>query len=264
MLIGRVGHDPGRDVVVYLRIPKTGSSSLARMLEDAFGATRSAELPDRQVDALDCGPRRLHDRLRRWGMRRRDGLARAAGALAGRKDPLADALFLHGHHPLWARLPTGRRPLFITMTRDPIERFLSNYYFIRAKAERGGGSRLKQAALAGDPDGFASAVLRSPAAARLNGMCLYLAPSGRFEDARDALDEGVFAAAPLEEIAGFALLLAGALGLPEPAVRHDNAGPVRPRDMPVSPKVEAALRAALAPDFRLHEHVAESARRLMA
>ena len=145
-----------------------------------------------------------------------------------------------------------------------IERFLSNYYFIRAKAERGGGSRLKQAALAGDPDGFARAILRSPAAARLNGMCLYFARSGRFEDARDALDDGVFAAAPLEEIGGFARLLAGELGLPEPTVRHDNPSPGRPRDMPLSPKIEAALRDALAPDFRLHEHVAENGRRLIA
>jgi hypothetical protein len=263
MLIGTVAYSTERDVVVYLRIPKTGSSSLSRMLEDAFGPERTAELPDRQVDSLDHGPRRLHDQLRRWGMRRRDGLTRLAGGVGAPRHRRADAAFLQGHHPIWARLPSRRRPLFITMTRDPVERFLSNYYFVRARAERGGRSRLKRAALAGDPDEFARAILRSPAAARLNGMCLYLARSGRFEDARAALESRVFAAAPLDEIGAFGRLLAAALSLPEPPVRHENASRGWPRDNPLSARVEAALRAALDPDRRLHDHVGASFQRLL-
>lgn len=65
MLIRNMNFDTEHDVVVYLRIPKTGSSSLSRMLSEMFGEDRTGRLSDRQVDALDFGAARLHDQLRR-------------------------------------------------------------------------------------------------------------------------------------------------------------------------------------------------------
>jgi len=187
-------------------------------------------------------------------MRRQDFLARALGF---RRDRVGEAQFLHGHHPLWARLATFRKPLFITMTRDPVERFLSNYYMIRRKAERSGKSSLKHRVLREDPDLFATRIIRSPAAKRLNGMCLYLTRSGQFEDARLALETRLFAAARLDEIGAFSCLLADALGLPAPDMQHVNTGRNRPQSNPLSPKVEERLRAVLDPDRRLHDHIGE-------
>lgn len=186
-------------------------------------------------------------------MRRQDSLAR----LSGFRKRERRAQFLHGHHPLWARLPTSRRPLFITMTRDPIERFLSNYYFIRAKAERSGKIALKRRVLTEDPDLFATRVMESPAAKRLNGMCLYLARSGRFEDARNALETRLFAATQLDNLGPFSCRIADALGRPAPDFQHVNIGKNRPNSSPLSPKVEARLKAALDPDRRLHDHIGE-------
>jgi len=61
MLIRKADFNRDSDVVVYLRIPKTGSSSLSNMLAELFEEDRTAPLPDRQLDAWDYGLPRAHD-----------------------------------------------------------------------------------------------------------------------------------------------------------------------------------------------------------
>ncbi|MEM0923306.1 MAG: sulfotransferase family 2 domain-containing protein, partial [Pseudomonadota bacterium] len=142
------GFDRTRDVLVFLSIPKTGSTSLSEMLIDAIGPDASCHLPDRQVDAWNQGLVRMQDQLRRSAMRFRDRILRRDWALA-------QATFLHGHHPFWAPIPGWRRPVYITLMRDPLARTLSGYFYIRQKAERMRRmSPTKRRILSCDPDDF--------------------------------------------------------------------------------------------------------------
>lgn len=247
----RFDHD--RQVLVYLSIPKTGSSSLTRMLTEVFGAEHAALLPDRQVDAFNHGWRRTHDQFRRMTMRMSDRVTgRDQGAFAAR--------FLHGHHPLWAPLPTRRPPVFITMLRDPVDRFLSIYFYIRQKAEAMQRmNALKSRVLAADPDDYARLVLGSPAARRLNGQCLYLARDGRFPTAREALSEKVADVASLEDLRRFAERLSDFLGSAALPAQRVNVARHPHRATSLSPKVEEALRGALSQDLRLYDFVRERA-----
>ncbi|MEL6337467.1 MAG: sulfotransferase family 2 domain-containing protein [Pseudomonadota bacterium] len=247
--------DHATQVLVYLSVPKTGSSSLTRMLTEVFGPEHVAQLPDRQVDAFNHGWRRVHDQFRRMSMR-------TVNRITGKDKKAFAARFLHGHHPLWAPLPTRRSPVFITMFRAPVDRFLSTYFYIRQKAEAMTQmNALKQRVLATDPDDYARRVMGSPAARRLNGQCLYMARDGSFAAARAALEQRLSDFASLEDLPDFARRLSDFLGCDELPVQRVNVARHPGRDTSLSPKVEDALRAALSDDLRLYDFVQERAQR---
>ena len=254
-----------RDVMAFVRIPKTGSTSFATIFQAAVGPERSEKLPDRRIDSWDMGLERTHDHLRRLGVRVIDGVKRLNGRLAGRRDSFAEAQFLHGHHPLWALLPTSRSAHYVALVRNPIDRFLSQYFCIRGKAEArpGGGSIEKRRVLEMEPVDFVQWLLASPVQRRLNGQCLYLAPSGTLEDARSALEIKVLAVAPVTDLGELALVVSDVMGVPAPEVRHENISHNRPRQNPLGPRVEARLRQALEPDIQLCDYVLEDRDRLL-
>ena len=257
--------DVDRDAVVFLRIPKTGSISFATMFRDTLGPDRWARLPDRRIDAWDMGIQRAHDQLRRFGMQLQTNLQRWTGGIAGKNDPLADAVFLHGHSPVWAPLPTRRRAHYVTLLRDPVDRFLSQYFYIRGKAEsrHRGGSAEKRRVLQLEPDDFVDWLLNSPARKRLNGQCLYLASSGTYEDARAAAEDKLLAAAAVSDLGELATVVSRFMGVPEPEERRDNVGHNRPRRNPLGPPTEARLRQALEPDIQLFDFVQANRERLL-
>lgn len=258
--------DPDNDVLVFLRVPKTGSTSLARMLVAAVGQRNSAALPDRHVDGLDHGWKRAHDQLRRFGVRLSDDIAGYSKKIIGSADPIADARLLYGHHPLWAPIRTRRRRRHIIMFREPVERFLSLYFYYRAKALKRGQSSLsleKRLAVDEDVNDAVLRILSKTSPRRLSSQCRYLARAATFETAKAELDNNVLMASTLHDLDRLNDALARYLGVPPPAVAHANAGTIRPRTNPLTPKVEARLRAALEPDRRLYDYVCENRERLI-
>lgn len=106
-----------QEIVVSVHIPKTGGTSFRRILEDCYGSAifedydwlkRPKVLSGTSLDASD-------DQIR--------------AALKGVR-------CIHGHFPAqkYARLREieGIRPIFITWLRDPVERAVSAYYFLRS------------------------------------------------------------------------------------------------------------------------------------
>lgn len=106
-----------QEVVISVHIPKTGGTSFRRILEDTY---RDAILED-------------YDWLTR-------PKAFSGSTLDASDDEIRDALkgirCIHGHFAAqkYKRLQEidGIRPIFITWLRDPVERAISAYYFLRA------------------------------------------------------------------------------------------------------------------------------------
>ncbi len=106
-----------QEIVISVHIPKTGGTSFRRILEDTF---KGGILED-------------YDWLKRPEVL--DG-----ATLEGRDDEIRKALkgvkCIHGHFAaqkyLRLREIEGIRPIFITWLRDPVERAVSAYYFLRA------------------------------------------------------------------------------------------------------------------------------------
>ncbi|MEM6944792.1 MAG: hypothetical protein AAF565_13665 [Pseudomonadota bacterium] len=248
---------PNDDVLFLMRIPKTGSTSLALMLGSHFPAEARAKLLGRSLDGWDHGLARIHDQFRRWMVRSSRGFAARAGAVIGRPDPVATARFLEGHHPIWAPIRTRKRVRAVTVLRDPVDRFLSNLAFIRNRARTRAlpRSQVKTGALALEPDAFVRGLLASSARTRLNSHCLYLTPTARFEEAARALDEHLIMAALYEDLPLLNETVASWLGEPPAAMRREKTGMREAEDLTLSPQTTADLRAALAEDYRLLDHI---------
>lgn len=258
---GDAKFDRDRDVLVFLRVPKTGSTSLARMLMRAMGPRQNGRLPDRHIDGLDHGLRRAHDQLRRFGSRLTLRVIGAYRRSRGELDRIPNARFLHGHHPLWAPIATRRRRRHIIVMREPVDRFLSLYFFYRAKAakRKGGSVGFEKRQIAGEDvnDGI-SRLLSTVGPKRLNSHCRYLTRSAKFEDARAELRKGVVMAASLDDLDEMKRSLERYVGFADKTMYRRNVGSLRPKANPLSPSVEARLRAALEPDIRLFDYLREN------
>lgn len=93
-----------RRPVLFAHIPKTAGTSLVRYLEDQFGQDRTL-------------------RMSLWAHERR----RQVALLNGSRD------FVHGHVGVALASSFDCRPIVLTLLRDPVERTLSNFWFLQAR-----------------------------------------------------------------------------------------------------------------------------------
>ena len=109
-------NSPENIVIVYNRIPKTGSTSF-------MNATYKLALVNRFSVALV----KLSTKKYLWHFNDQYFFAKNITLWQARKP----AVF-HGHFPFLGFIPLGfPQPLYINIVRDPLERFVSHYYFLR-------------------------------------------------------------------------------------------------------------------------------------
>lgn len=116
-----------------VRIPKSGSRSLAKMVEKSLPSSHHFEIPQLNIDPTH----KLHP-AERFRARRRilRGLlkfrALTTGTLWRNISRLAgDGDILSGHMPYGTPQLPGWKLEYITLLRDPVERVVSEYYYSR-------------------------------------------------------------------------------------------------------------------------------------
>jgi hypothetical protein len=97
------------DLVYFVHIPRTGGTTLHELLASRFPADRSRKGGSRRDVALDL--RRTHP-----------------GELAGLR-------LMSGHHDTNVTALLGRRPIFVTLLREPIARTMSWYEILKRMPE---------------------------------------------------------------------------------------------------------------------------------
>jgi hypothetical protein len=260
MLFRSAPLDLARNVIVVVHVPKTAGSALCDALFEHFGPEQCfvADSPEK-IGKIH--PNRLH-RLA-WTMR--EELRMAAMRLRGGEPRLAEfhsraelqrfQLF-EGHFALGAEPKISRKPVYLTLVREPVDRFLSQYYYahdLRAKWPE--GSRDRHPYWTYDIDRFVDYAYARRRWTDANLQCRLIGGAANFAAARRAVDDRVFLAAPSQRLDDCLELLQPVLGLRSTVAPRSNVGNARQGQAPPSPAALAKIREMTSEDQLLFDYV---------
>jgi hypothetical protein len=212
------------DSVFFVHVPKTAGSSFRTVLKRWFGS---------ELMIFDS-----HDRAafsRAW--EDRDGPARAVAGHFG--------FGLHQAAP-------GCRPIYLSLVRDPVERFVSLYKHALQTPDH-----LLHGAAGAGLESFLSHCLSEPRArGQTTGIqCFFVSGQRSFEDARPVVDEAYSLIAPTDQFPEFVARAARLLGKPAPDAPARNVRPATPELIEAAARLADRIREAHQEDQRLYEHV---------
>jgi hypothetical protein len=254
--------DFSRHVLVFVHIPKTAGSAACDALFEQLGSDRCLVTNDGKVG-------KIHEsRLHKVAWRARNSIHNAALRLLG-VDPLlpkgvarADLgrmRLLEGHYALGDELKVGRKPVYLTTLRDPVDRFLSDYYYrFDQRARWPAGKRERHAFWTYDVDRFVDHVYARRAWNEINLQCRYLGGEDSFAAAKRAVDDRVFLAAPSSRLNEFLQLLRPVLELNSTQAPRSNVGAARRAKAPPSAETFARIREMVAEDQLLFDYVSRA------
>ena len=247
-----IAHDPARHRIVLVHIRKTAGTSLGQMLGGAFGDPLGEMIEAGTHARADRGVLRLHRQARfaLLAMRRRWRIR--ALQRAGRPAHLAhDAPFIAGHFVLGAEPGCDRAPLYVTLVREPVDRLVSDYWFMRGKRDRSRGDALDPALYDQPLAAFADALIRDPHLYRDNLQCRTLAGTAEPGEAVRRARERLWLAAATDQFTGLAGALGRAIGRDLGPVRQAKRNARRPAGTGLDPARTEALAALNAGDAAL-------------
>jgi hypothetical protein len=232
--------NPTSDAVVFLHIHKTAGTTLRSLTDRQYRPEEIASVDWKRLEAFKASPAEDRARIR----------------------------LLRGHMPFGLHEHLPRPSTYITLLREPLDRAVSHYYWVRERPEH----ELKTQAVAGD----LVAYLESGVAADLdNGQVRLIAgapfvPFGEMteahlEQAVRNLDERFALAGLSERFDESLVLLRDALGWRRPLYyTRQNETRGRPRAA-LDARTAGALRAHNALDLELYAYAADRfARRIAA
>ena len=255
MLYGRVTPDPATEQIVFIHIRKTAGTALAAALAEGLGA-RTPAITHWGAQREERGLLALHGPLRRAAVNLREHAWVLAARAAGRDVPLMENQpFFAGHFVLGEEPPGPRPRFYLTVLRDPAERFLSDHGFMRGKRDRARADCLDPALYDLELPEFVAALEARPEVYLHDYQCRQLA-GGRpdAEAACAAVDDKLWLAAPMTRLDAMLDKAGAALGLRFPPLATVSRTPRRHRTDEDPEGLLTRNRALTPGDARLYAH----------
>ena len=261
MLYQNVPLDFEKQVLVFIHIPKTAGSSLSEALRQSLG-------PKNCVACLSVKYQKVFSSaLHRTHWNAKNYIRNSIKILSGSHPLLPSSAkyidtnrtsLLHGSFPINYEPNNAREPIYIAMVRDPVERFISQYYYdidvMSALPEK---SRKPHHYRVYDMDSYVDYVYERRRWTDTNLQCRFIGGDESFEAARAAIDHKVFLVAPVHRSANFAELLGPVLSLDAMELPRINVGQTRQNKPPPSAKTRAKIADMVPNDRRLFDYVCQ-------
>ncbi len=158
-----------------------------------------------------------------------------------------------GHFPFGLHDAVACRPYYLSLVRDPVDRFVSAYQHA-CDTET---NALHAAAAALDLDKFYEHTLSDPQARRhtVGIQCQFLAGARSFAQARDVVDDHYRLVAPIEAFDDFLAMTATLLGKAAATAPRRNIRPIAAGLADAARRLEPRIRQEHKDDQLIYEHV---------
>ena len=181
---------------------------------------------------------------------------------------LRQIAFFHGHFCIGQEPRTGRKPIYLTVVREPVDRFLSYFYYrldqlaTMKRENRLGGSHPmidqfeRPPAL---PMEFLELLFASGAQNWRDSQVRYFSSRGTFEAARAVIVQYDVITAPMTQLDAFAKKVGEKLDLGQLRIAHMNKGRSRDRATGATLSNDDAdtIRNFFQEDQKLYDYVSE-------
>lgn len=211
--------------LLFVHVPKTAGVSFFSALESAFGKQNCL-----RFERGGKGDLALYD---------------------GLSEELLHRLTVLGGHlllPQFKMRDISDRNI-ITLVREPVDRALSAYYYIRGKQDHPLRDTLGSMSLSEYID------YMGESKAQGNNQCWYLCGEGDFEQARTTLENEYFLFAAIEQLPEFCSLLSKRLNLPQLTLPFKNKTATRKFADDIEPPLIEKLQLMTADDQKLYRWV---------
>ena len=214
--------------VLFVHIPKTAGISLYSAMAKSFGPQHSLRYPRSTEEFKQQFLRLSDEELHRYRL------------MSG-----------HFNLPFWLRRDLGGR-VIVALIREPVERALSTYRYIRSWTGHPRHALLGKASIADYVDYYVAETSRH------NGQCMLLCGSGDFQAAKEMAQKQIDLLGSVEQIARLTNALSDRLGVPLVLGRENRSVVEHPKRNDLDAALIAKLQSCNVEDCKLWSYVIES------
>ena len=263
---------PQENIAVFAHIPKTAGISIVEGLRSAIGDEQCLGLRMQKIENVRSS--RLSEMTVLWSV---EAPRKLFAPWSGKHyllppgwnlTDLNRISLLHGHFCIGEEPRTDRKPVYLTVVREPVDRFVSYFYFRidqLARLERKNQLSRSHPMIARfgrppeNPMEFLDLLLASGAQNWRDPQVRYFSAKRTFDAAKAILNQQEVITATMERLDAFARDVGDRFGIQNLSFGHKNKGVSRSRavNLKLSAGDADSIRSYFPEDQLLYEHISE-------
>ena len=251
-----------KERIVFVHIPKTAGTALASSISEKLNSFYVYRTRWQKVDNIRSS---IYSEIANdfyQNLLKIKGTINNKHYLIPKKVNPSEALqarFIWGHFRLGNEPTTDLKPRYITLVRDPVDRFISQYYYAMdlfeglTKGRRRHPLFDESGNFPDSPEAFLKMVKCRSLRIFRNGQCRHFSPSGTFSLSKEIILKNRVLFAPVDRYDDFIFILSKYIDKGDLSNQKINTGKNRQKSKDISPSLAEEIRDYFEEDQRLYE-----------